>query len=281
MFFYSPSDDVWWLASGTLDKADGVIEARRHIYVQGTGDGGFSDWLPSVSGNDLLVFQEGADDVRRRQSSTSYLDPAQPLQVKSTSDRLHAHCDCGGIDFYIGRPTAQPSNITASWPDVIIPDFTPDAKKPPNEPWWLRGDRKFLAGVCTCDSCRLAVGFEFIEWAFVPTANITLDAEGKEPFPSATRQFGSLKGYRSSKEATRRFCATCGATVCWDGDVRPNLIDVAVGLLHADEGARAEDWLEWWTNRVSYREDGVKRAKAIVEGVEQGLKIWGERSESK
>lgn len=73
---------------------------------------------------------------------------------------------------------------------------------------------------------------------------------------------------------TRRFCGTCGATVFWDGDIRPGLIDVSAGLLAADEGARAQKWIEWATDRLSYREDSVKRASAITVALEAGLQTF-------
>jgi len=52
-------------------------------------------------------------------------------------------------------------------------------------------------------------------------------------------------------------------------------VDVAVGLLDAGTGARAEGWLEWWCWRVSYGELGINRD--LVESLEGGLKKWGEQ----
>jgi hypothetical protein len=70
--------------------------------------------------------------------------------------------------------------------------------------------------------------------------------------------------------------------VFWDG--RPGkddegsnaLIDVAVGLLDARSGARAEDILAWWPGRVSFREEASN--KGLVEGLEKGLANWAERN---
>ena len=64
-----------------------------------------------------------------------------------------------------------------------------------------------------------------------------------------------LRSYESSPGVMREFCPTCGATVFWHDKHRPELIDVSVGLLDAPEGARAEEWLEWWLARVSFEED--------------------------
>jgi hypothetical protein len=57
------------------------------------------------------------------------------------------------------------------------------------------------------------------------------------------------------------------------------LLDVAVGLLDAPEGARAEDWLEWCTSRLSFREDAVGRADSLVEGIERGLAEFGRKTD--
>ena len=54
-------------------------------------------------------------------------------------------------------------------------------------------------------------------------------------------------------------------------------LDVAVGLLDAPEGARAEDWLVWCTSRLSFREDAVGRADSLADGVEKGLREFEER----
>jgi hypothetical protein len=54
-----------------------------------------------------------------------------------------------------------------------------------------------------------------------------------------------MKAYRSSESAVRMFCGVCGAGCFWDGEERGvALVDVAVGLLDAETGARAEEWLE-------------------------------------
>lgn len=93
--------------------------------------------------------------------------------------------------------------------------------------------------------------------------------------------FGTLKTYRSSTEASRYFCGTCGATVFWIGDARPTLIDVSVGLFDANEGARAESILDFPTERISFKEDGIKRAPALTAALEAGITAWGLSQASK
>lgn len=53
-------------------------------------------------------------------------------------------------------------------------------------------------------------------------------------------------------------------------------MDVAVGLLDAASGARAEELLAWWTERVSFSEYALN--KGLILGLERGIKAWGERN---
>lgn len=269
----SPESAIdWSIAAGTLEQADGVFEVETHNWIADTLDGGLSDFLPTVGERQMERWPHHYG--QGEELPLFWQSPTRPQVQPSASDGLKAHCKCGGIGFYITRPSARSALGKASWPDVIIP-FNSVAPKLDDRPWWLRdGGKKYLAGVCSCNSCRLACGMEWVQWAFVPTLNITLDAEGKEPF---TREFGTLKHYRSSNRATRHFCGTCGATVFWDGDERPQIIDVAVGLLDATEGVRAESWLEWETKRLSYREDAMPRAERLTLGVEAGLKAYAKK----
>ena len=59
-------------------------------------------------------------------------------------------------------------------------------------------------------------------------------------------------------------------------------MDVSVGLLNADEGATAETWLDWWTERVSFAEDAgngrtgemASNARCLIDNLETGLRGW-------
>lgn len=267
----------WQANSGSLDMADGIFDLHGHMFVEDTKDGGLSDWLTSIAGKSIPRWATWPEESEELSKGWQAFKNEAPKP--SSTEKLHAHCHCGGINFYISHPSAQSANTTSPWPDVLVPFNSGPVDLPENESWWLRANKqKFLAGVCACDSCRLAFGTEFIQWAFVPTVDISISADGKTPF---SREFGTLKGYRSSKVATRRFCGECGATVFWDGDVRPGLIDVAVGLCDAEEGARAESWFEWRTERLSYREDAVGRAESLVLGIEQGMERYAKESQGR
>ncbi|KAI4268851.1 MAG: hypothetical protein LQ337_007602, partial [Flavoplaca oasis] len=140
-----------------------------------------------------------------------------------------------------------------------------------NEQWWLRASNtKYLAGLCACNSCRLATGFDLQAWAFVPKTHIR-QVDGKE----VDFKMGTLKTYSHTPGSYRDFCGKCGATVFWRSEGRKgDVIDISAGLLDAAEGARAEEWLEWRT-KVSFEECAAN--KGLVAKVAEGLKNWGDR----
>lgn len=80
-----------------------------------------------------------------------------------------------------------------------------------------------------------------------------------------------LKQYLSSPGRYHEFCGTCGATAFWWQAGRPDVINISVGLLDQSiDGARAEDWLKWHKDRLSYVENSV-RNKNFVQGLKDGM----------
>ncbi|EME88481.1 uncharacterized protein MYCFIDRAFT_119849, partial [Pseudocercospora fijiensis CIRAD86] len=249
-----PNSQVTWdIATGTVEKLDNVVEWQGHEHLQDTLDGGFSDMLTEVDGKVLprwpAHFGQGEELPLRWQS------PSRPKIQSSPNDKLHAHCKCGGVELYISRPSARSAVAKKAWPELPI------------------SQTKFLGGLCACNSCRLATGMEFIPWAFVPLVDLSLDAAGEIPFPNDC-QFGTIKYYNSSEGCHRFFCKVCGATCFWDGDDRKYIKDIAIGLLDAPEGTRAESWLGWRTNNYGYRDDTIGRADKFTLACEHGLKAW-------
>jgi hypothetical protein len=269
---YSSRGAHWDVMSGTLEKAEGVFELVGYEYVADTIDGGFADFLPSVNGKQLERWP-----VRPNQGEQLPLywqSPDRPNITPDPADKLHCHCKCGGVEFWIARPSERSKKALGPWPDLIIPYHSTEPR-PDHSGWWLRDNgKKFLAGNCSCNSCRLDTGMEFQSWCFIPTIDISLDVAGKKPY---SVPFGTLKAYQSSPDVTRYHCGVCGASVFFTCEDRTDLVDVAVGLLDAPEGARAESWLEWRMNRLSFREDAFPRAETLTLAMEEGQQAWAER----
>jgi hypothetical protein len=270
MYLEYKHDGHFELSHGTLEKSDGVVEFVGHMWIEDTKDGGASEFMPTfgeTSAKRWLVAPSKSPEVPlgwRNVKST----PSTP-ETPKVEEKLHAHCHCGGVEFYISRPNQESLKASSPLPDLLVPYHSGlSAANSENKPWWLSTDRrKYLAGTCACNSCRRIAGFDIVPWTFVPVASISLADGG--PF---RRVFGTLKSYASSSGRTRWFCGTCGANVFWDGEERPTLLDVSVGLLHAVSGARAEEWLQWETGRVSFREDFHNLG--LVDALEKGLGEW-------
>lgn len=65
-----------------------------------------------------------------------------------------------------------------------------------------------------------------------------------------------LKCRISSSNSRRSFCSKCGATVLYQCDARPEVFDIAVGIVRSETGSLAKGWLEWDGAKVS-RNDSV------------------------
>jgi len=264
----------WHLATGLWDRTEGLLKWAGCKSIRETLDGGVSVWLGDVMdqgrkerGLQSLVPHDG--------DGTSVLGDTlgefpRPKNDGTGEERLKASCKCGGVKFYITRPTTASKRVRSPFPDLMVPYCTgASPANPENETWWLRdNDTKYMAGLCMCNSCRLASGFEVQTWAFVPRCNI-FQEDGREMHYS----MGTLKTYPSSDGVWREFCGVCGATVFWHCGERPDLVDVSVGLFNPEEGARVEAWLDWWTERVSFEEMAV--SKGLARDLADGLRTWG------
>jgi hypothetical protein len=280
--FYTDADDHskgenWDIMSGTFEQADGVFEYQAHEFIADTLDGGVADVLPSIDGKELPRYALWPEDGK--QVPLDWRSEDRPQVKPSPNDKLHCRCKCGGVECWIARPSDRSKDAQGALADLIVPNHIrqqrSDMSTEDKSAWWLMDDgKKFLGGFCACNSCRLDTGMEWMQWAFIPTIDISLDREGKKPFQLP---FGTLKTYNSSKGVERYHCGTCGASVFFTSDERRDLVDLAVGLIDAPEGARAETWLEFWTQRLSYREDAIPRAKSLTIAMEDGLKKFGER----
>lgn len=268
-----PNSQVTWdVATGSLEHIEDVVDWQGHEHIRDTLDGGFADFLAELNGEKVARWPGHFEEDE--QLPLPWTLSTHAGVKASAEDKLHGHCKCGGVEFWIFRPSARTAFAKKYWPSAPPADVSA-LQRPLEEDTVLR-DRgtKFLAGLCACNSCRLASGVEITAWAFVPTMDIALDQEGKIPW---SKDFGTLKQYQSSNGAYRYFCGRCGAIVFYDADDRMWFKDIAVGILNASEGARAESWLGWRTRCLGYRDDAVPRAESLALAVENGLREWEER----
>lgn len=237
--------DKWRVCTGLLNRIDGLLE-RKQIFVDGTRDGGMSRWLEfekKVGGG------EGQPET-----GTYFGSQKKDGTAEVGEESIFATCHCGGVQFMLTRPDGDE--------DALGTDVEGDGGK-------RDSGRRYDAVLCACDSCRFTTGFELVAWAFVPRANIRM--VNGSPFELES---DTLTHYESSSGITRDFCSTCGATAFYRKDSRkPEMWDVAVGLLQAESGVRAEDWLSW-KDKVDFGEEAVDQG--LVRLLEEGLKSWKE-----
>jgi hypothetical protein len=86
---------------------------------------------------------------------------------------------------------------------------------------------------CHCTSCRRASGVPAVPWGTFTSDRFTVTK-------------GTLTEYRSSAEAVRGFCATCGTSLTYRNTARPAEVDVTLATLDdANQLApRAHIWAE-------------------------------------
>lgn len=296
----APSEEwEWEVATGTIvDAPDSgrLPETLHHQHTEATKDGGLFPWLqtpklshhttpsPPPNGND------NNNTLRASCHCTSIIlliTPASPSPLNPNS---------GYPDLLLPYTTTPPSTIlNPSHEKWYLRPTNTNTPSTPSSPETNHTHYRYLAGTCACQPCRLTSGFEIQTWAFIPRRNIsiasgTITTTNTNP-PTATTITTTtttttttshqpldfthlpagipLKKYESSPGRAREFCGVCGATVFWHDMFRPDLIDVSAGLLRAAEGARAEHWLEWWTERVSFAEEAGK-------GRAGGARVMGE-----
>ncbi|KAJ5747215.1 uncharacterized protein N7511_008911 [Penicillium nucicola] len=274
VFAHSELNHQFFVASGLLAAKDcPKVQRIEHWKESDTGDGGLSTFLAGTQ-SDIPSCRLRAYDIsnspQNRSQETEDLVATEPAEQSI----LQARCLCGGIQFYITPPDASSSQASSPWADLLVPYHSGSSSNPDDVKWWLRekdGHTKYLAGTCTCTTCRLSSGFPIQTWSFIPKTNI-FNTDGS---PLAFDQ-GTMQQYNSSPGVYREFCRCCGATIFWHCDERPLLIDVSVGLLQAN-GARAEGWLEWATGRVSFAELAVQHD--LLHLLEEGLRLYPGGSE--
>lgn len=280
MYLEYKNDGHFEAATGTLqvESAEWIVKYESCMWIEDTRDGGASIWLRSVDGKSLERWSQEAGESDR--VSSDHFNAARK-EIQPAKTAVHAHCQCNGVEFWIAPPDAASKKARSDFSDLIVPYHRGQqaTKNPQNLAWWLCDNAtRFLAGTCACLACRRASGFDITFWAFIPNANIFLDSDLSRPFPAygtghSNEYWGTMRAYCSSEGVTRTFCGTCGANVFWDGGMekgREGLIDVAVGLMDADSGARAEELLSWWTHRVSFEEFATNRS--LVQALGEGLR---------
>ncbi|KXS18551.1 hypothetical protein M427DRAFT_53511 [Gonapodya prolifera JEL478] len=240
--------------------AESVFDVRVHVFSKHVKDGGTTAWWrPSMKCWDPSDEQDSA--------STDLATTGAPNQ----SAHITAHCHCGGVRFFVRRP--DPVKDLPPGTTLVAKSLLPHHDR-----------TKWFACNCYCDSCRLAAGVFVAQWFYVPLDAITLtDQPPTAPMnPAQLSALGTSKSYKSSNHVTRTFCGVCGATVFHFDDRLAADASIAVGLLDAPGGVRADEFLKWRTVEDPKEEqtaDGLKYHGKWVGEYIRGLAEWGKKTE--
>lgn len=271
---------IWGISTGSLERTEGIVQLRSHVFVKPTKDGGLSKHYRAINRVELPRYagwgsKNLAEGEKVELLPSDWEDKDLLALKKRSSPEINAHCHCRQISLRLTRPSQEDSEDPSKW--WIIPGEEdsgyPSGRKPP----------RFFGAHCFCSSCRLSHGAIISSCILVPHTNVLLeDGSNITISPSSSARPKNLTQYSSSPDTYREFCSTCGASVFWwtlkkqsivpvdDGASEPVYFSLSAGLMDEEEGgALSEAWVSW-SERVGYPEDALD--KAVVEAVQNGLR---------
>ncbi|KAI0452975.1 Mss4-like protein [Xylaria acuta] len=265
----------------------GLVNITHHVFLGDTLDGGASPWLCDANRDGsrprLWRGPRGQSEELHHHHHWPAAEAGASLPSEDTG--IPVRCHCGGVDLILRQPIA---------------DFA--ARERSELPWFVDPvSNKSHASFDACDSCRLGSGSDIYYWTFVvlshlsfpnspmsesqpqtqTLANFPESSLGLKTAVAATPadrdpRWGTLTFYESSPDVQRYFCSQCSASVFYASDDRPEMVDLAVGLLDVGDGSRAESLLAWdYGGRVGWRQDMVGGwREGFVESVEAAAERW-------
>ncbi|GAW13725.1 hypothetical protein ANO14919_031140 [Xylariales sp. No.14919] len=262
--------------TGVLTNVDipNLINISHHVFVDDTLDGGATPWLCAANSDGtrprLWRGARGAEEY----ASTAHHWPVGDTGSDSLPSEIPVRCHCGGVDLVLRQP---------------VTDFA--AKKRSELPWFVDPtSNKLAGGFDACDSCRLSSGVDIFHWTFVLLRHLAFPPKlGPTGFPASSTElknavaatdrdsrWGTLTFYESSPDVQRYFCSRCSACVFYATDSRPDLVDLAIGLLATKNGSRVEELVSWdFGGRMVWRQDvaGGWR-QSFIENAEAEADRW-------
>jgi hypothetical protein len=266
-----------------------LVRWEDHIFVGDTVDGGASCWLRGMNGDgeSVKVWLGGREESEevpagvRWPAVKEFLGHGADLKAADgEKGNVPIRCHCGGVDFVLRAGEAQR-------------EFEERQKRGGELPWFVDPvTHKLLGGMDGCDSCRIWSGSEVFNWTFTLLKHLSFARAEMGAFPRDPTQLraaveakdgsardsrlGTLAVYASSPDVQRYFCGRCSASVFYAVDDRPDLVDVAVGLLDSPDGARADSVISWsFGGPMVWRQDMAKTWRGrMLHAVEKEVEEW-------
>ena len=115
------------------------------------------------------------------------------------------------------------------------------------------GDPDFVVA-CNCRACQRRTGAPFGVGVYFLKSAVTVSGE----------QRSWSRGTASGRQLTNHFCATCGTSVFWTLEMRPEHIGVALGCLSTKVAAPSRAiWVAEKHDWVSFPEDCPQYREAV------------------
>lgn len=276
----------WYARVGVVKDWEKLVQIKEHIFVGDTVDGGASLLLRKLRGEDLPLWSQGAGSARFLLPPTS--PPSSSLSPPTTSPGpavsikpLLVECLCKRVSFHLHRPSTSSTHLPHPSPS---PSQLSSSDPSTSNPWWTHilpdhPSSHFMAKSCVCTACTTNSGTPYFPWSYVPLYLLSLSSSSTPSAFDASfdpRTLDALQSFRSlnPSDVERFFCKGCGASVFYTQGTRAALVDLAVGLLDAEEGVRAESWLEW-ERGTGWAEDIEQWKGEVLEGLMEGMKVVG------
>lgn len=254
----------WFAYAGSIERPAGeqqsnIIRPETNEWVDDAKDGGLAPWMTELGGRDVPAYHITQSDPPFSPADLQTLsNTTKPTTTPAPSERLQAACRCGAVALAI-KP-ADHTDKSISKLDRFVPFHPSTGEKIPT---------KYQARACVCRACRLAFGVSLTTYAYIPPPQI-LNPHTGEPLAyahaaetaegrDANRGLEALTHYWSSENACRSFCGMCGSTVFFWYEKRPEIVNVAAGILRAEEGALARRWLYWQPGMASWKDEVVDK----------------------
>lgn len=270
-----------------------VVRCVDHIFVGDTVDGGAFPWLRGgldQEGQSPARVWLGGRDVSEEVpvgARWPAIEAVEGLKGYETGlkhvgveGNVPIRCHCRGINLVLRAGEAQR-------------EFEETQQQGGELPWYVDPvTHKALGSLDACDSCRIAAGSEVYNWTFAALKHISFAGDDQGGFPTDTLQLraatekkdgegrdprlGTIAFYASSPDVQRYFCGRCSATLFYAVDIRPEIVDVAVGLLDSPDGARAESVISWSLGGgMSWAQDMIGTwREGILHAVEKEVEEW-------
>ena len=258
-------DKAWCVLGSAVDppeaSRDDVLLVEKHEWLADATDAGLAPFMSKLGGRDIPCFETKENEVSAADLDERLKTFGKDLLPPAPDGTLKAECRCGGVSLLIQR--ANHTERSVSQLDRFIPK---------NSNGNALND-KHIAMTCVCRYCRLHTGTSLAPWVYIPPVQIINPQTSKPvvqhraalpPDPKVVNTAAqsaniglTLKHYWSSPDCCRSFCSHCGAAVFYTVDRRQEVVNIAAGLLRAEEGVMARRWLSWQWGRVSWKDEAT------------------------